>query len=91
MTEACYTAQAMTKQLVLNGLENWPFKPTRMGNTRTMPSFYWKGHSTRTPKPIQPNNPGKGMEKLLDADDNRLTLVMSADAITARSVIKEAK
>ena len=31
------------------------------------------------------------MEKLLDTGDNRLTLVMSTNAITARSVIKEAK
>ena len=33
----------------------------------------------------------KSMEKLLDTGNNRLTLVMSTDAIMARSLIKEAK
>jgi hypothetical protein len=40
---------------------------------------------------FNPRNPGKSIEKLLNTDDNRLTLVMSTDAIEARSVIKEAK
>ncbi len=40
---------------------------------------------------FNPSNPGKGMEKLLDDGDNRLTLVKSTDAITASYVVKEAK
>jgi hypothetical protein len=40
---------------------------------------------------FNPSDPGKGMEKLLDTIDNRLTLVKSTDAITAGSVIKKAK
>jgi hypothetical protein len=40
---------------------------------------------------LNPSNPGKGMEKLLDNSNNLLTLVKSTDAITASSVIKAAK
>ncbi len=40
---------------------------------------------------FNPRDPGKGMEKLLDTGDNRLTLVKSTNAITAGSVIKKAK
>ena len=40
---------------------------------------------------FNPSDPGKGMEKLLDTGDNRLTLVMSTNAITAGFVIKDAK
>ncbi len=40
---------------------------------------------------FNPSNPGKGMEKLLNDGNNLLTLVKSADAITAASVIKAAK
>ncbi len=40
---------------------------------------------------FNPSNPGKGMEKLLNTTDNRLTLVKSTNAITAGSVIKKAK
>ncbi len=40
---------------------------------------------------FNPSDPGKGMEKLLDTDDNQLTLVKSPDAITAGSVIKKVK
>ncbi len=40
---------------------------------------------------FNPSNPGKGMEKLLNTGDNRLTMVKSTDAITAGSVIKKAK
>ena len=40
---------------------------------------------------FNPSNPGKGIKKLLDTGDNQLTLVKATDAITARSVIKNAK
>jgi hypothetical protein len=40
---------------------------------------------------VNPSDPGKGMEKLLDEGDNLLTLVKSTDAIIAGSVIKAAK
>ena len=40
---------------------------------------------------FNPSNPGKGKEKLLNTGDNRLTPVMSTNAITAGSVIKEEK
>ncbi len=50
-----------------------------------------KGHSARTPKPIQPEHPDNGMEKLLNTGDNLLTLVMSTNAIMVGSVIKETK
>jgi hypothetical protein len=40
---------------------------------------------------FDPSNLGKGMEKLLNDGNNLLTLVKSADAITANSIVKEAK
>ncbi len=40
---------------------------------------------------LNPSNPGKGMEKLLDGGNNLLTLVKSTDAIAANYIIKEAK
>ena len=40
MAEACYTAWATMKQQVLDGINKSTLKPTNMGNTRTMPSFY---------------------------------------------------
>jgi hypothetical protein len=40
---------------------------------------------------FNPSNLGKGMEKLLDDDNNLLTLVKSTDAIMASYVVKEAK
>jgi hypothetical protein len=63
-----------------------------MANTRTMPSYYCK-KSIQCVLISQFNlsNLGKGIEKLLDDGNNLLTLVKSTDAITASSVIKEAK
>ncbi len=40
---------------------------------------------------LNPSNPGKGKEKLLNTGDNQLTLVKSTNAITAGSVDKKAK
>ncbi len=40
---------------------------------------------------FNPSDPGKGMEKFLDDGNNLLTLVKSTEAITANSVIKQAK
>ncbi len=40
---------------------------------------------------FNPSDPGKGMVKLLDDNDNILTQVQSTDAITAGSVFKLAK
>jgi hypothetical protein len=40
---------------------------------------------------FNPSDLGKGMEKLLDTGDSRLSLVMLTTAITAGSVIREAK
>jgi hypothetical protein len=63
-----------------------------MGNTCTMPSFYYRRAFDASSKcQFNPSNLGKGMEKLLDNDDNRLTLVMSTDEIMVGSVIKKAK
>jgi hypothetical protein len=57
-----------------------------------MPSYYCKKGIRRVLiSQFNPSNPGKGMEKLLDDGDNRLTLVKSTDAITASYVVKEAK
>ncbi len=48
-----------------------------------MPSFYCKkGIQRILVSQFSPSNPGKGMEKLLDNEDNLLTLVKSSDAIT---------
>ncbi len=40
---------------------------------------------------LNPSNPGKGMEKLLNDGNNLLTLVKFTDAIMASSVVKEVK
>ena len=40
---------------------------------------------------FNPSDPGKGMEKLLNTSDNRLTLVKLTDVITAGFMIKKAK
>ena len=62
----------------------------RMGNTRTTPHFYYKRAFGMYSK-ANSTQRDKSMEKLLDTGNNRLTLVMSTDAIMARSLIKEAK
>ncbi len=40
---------------------------------------------------LNPSDPGKGTEKLLDDGNNLLTMVKSPDATTASYIIKEAK
>ncbi len=61
-------------------------------NTRMMPSYYYKkGIWHVRIRQFNPSNPCKGMEKLLNDGNNLLALVKSTDAITANSVIKQAK
>ncbi len=91
MAEACYTAQATTKQQVLDGIKKLPLQTNKNGQyTHDAILLLQKGIRQVLQSQFNPSNPGKGTEKLLDTGDNRLTLVKSTDAITARSVIKKA-
>ena len=92
MAEACYTTQATTKQHVLNGIGKLTLQTNENGQYKHDAILLLeKGVRRVLQSQFNPSNPGKGMEKLLNTGDNRLTLVMSTNAITARSVIKEAK
>jgi hypothetical protein len=92
MAEACYTARARTKQQVLNGVNKLTLQTNTHGQyTHDAILLLQKGIWHVLISQFNPNNPGKGMEKLLNDGDNLLTLVKSTDAITASSVIKEAK
>ena len=92
MAEACYTTQATTKQHVLNGIGKLTLQTNENGQYKHDAILLLeKGVRRVLQSQFNPSNPGKGMEKLLDTGDNRLTLVMSTNAIMVGSVIKEAK
>ncbi len=92
MAEACYTAQATTKQQVLDRINKLTLQTNKHGQ-------YMHDGILLLQKDIQRilvsqfnrSNPGKSMVKLLDDGDNILTQVKSTNAITAGSVIKVAK
>jgi len=92
MAEVCYTAQATTKQQVLDGINKLTLQTNEHGQ-------YMHNAILLLQKDIQhilvsqfnPSDPGKGMVKLLDNGDNILMRIQSTDVITAGSVLKSAK
>jgi hypothetical protein len=92
MAEACYTARATTKQQVINGVNKLTLQMNKQGQyTHDAIILLQKGIQRVLISQFDPSNSGKGMEKLLDDGNNLLTLVKSIEAITASSIIKEAK
>jgi hypothetical protein len=92
MAEACYTAQATTKQQVLNRINKLTLQTNEHGQyTHDAILLIQKGIQRVLVSQFNPSDPGKGMVKLLDNGDNILTRVQSTDAITAGSVLKLAK
>jgi hypothetical protein len=83
MAEACYMAQATTKQQVLGGINKLTFQTNEHGQ--------YMHNAILLLRQFNPSNPGKGMVKLLDNGDNILMQVKSTNAITAGSIIKAAK
>ncbi len=82
----------MTKQQVLNGIKKMTLQTNKNGQyTHDAILLLQKSIRRVLQSQFNPSDLGKGMEKLLDTGDNRLTLVKSTDAITAGSVIKKAK
>jgi hypothetical protein len=92
MAEACYTARAMTKQQVLNGVNKLTLQTNKHGQyMHDAILLLQKGIRRVLISQFNPSNPGKGMEKLLHDGNNLLTLVKSTDAVTASYVINKAK
>jgi hypothetical protein len=92
MAEACYTARAMTKQQVLDGVNKSTLQTNEHGHyTHDAILLLQKGIRRVLISQFNPSNPGKGMEKLLNDGNNLLTLVKSTDAIIASYVITKAK
>ncbi len=90
MVEACYTARAMTKQQVLDGVDKLTLQTNKHGQyMHDAILLLQKGIRRVLISQFNPSNPGKGMEKLLDKSNN--LLVKSTDAITASYVVKKAK
>jgi hypothetical protein len=92
MAEACYTARAMTKQQVLDGVNKSTLQTNEHGHyTHDAILLLQKGIRRVLTSQFNPSNPGKGMKKLLNDEDNLLTQVKSTDAITSSYVITKAK
>ncbi len=92
MAEACYTARATTKQQVFDGVNKLTLQTNEHGQyTHDAILLLQKGIRRVLINQFDTNNPGKGLEKLLDGGNNLLTLVKSTDTITASYLIKEAK
>jgi hypothetical protein len=93
MAEACYMARAMTKQQVLDSVKKLTLQTNKHGQyMHDAILLLQKGIRRVLISQFNPSNPGKGMEKLLDDDNNLvLTLVKSTDAIMVSYVINEAK
>ena len=92
MAEVCYTARATTKQQVLDGINKLTLHTNEHGQyTHDAILLIQKGIQRILISQFNPSNPGKGMVKLLDDEDNILTRVQSTDAITAELVLKSAK
>jgi hypothetical protein len=92
MAEACYTAQATTMQQVLDGVNKLTLQTNEHGQYMhdailLLQKAIWRVLISQ----FNRSNPDKGMTMLLKNGNNLLTLVKSADAITAGSVIKAAK
>jgi hypothetical protein len=92
MAEACYTAQATTKQQVLDGINKLTLQTNEHGQyMHDAILLLQKGIQRILVSQFNPSNPGKGMVKLLDNGNNILTRVKLTNAIIAGSVIKAAK
>jgi hypothetical protein len=92
MAEACYTAQATTKQQVLDGINKLTLHTNKHGQyTHDAILLIQKGIQRVLVSQFNPSDPGKGMVKLLDDSNNILTRVQSTEAIMAGSVLKSAK
>jgi hypothetical protein len=92
MAEACYTTRATTKQQVLNGVNKSTLLTNEHGQyTHDAILLLQKGIRRVLISQLNPSDPGKGMEKLLNDSNNLLTLVKSTDSITASYLVKEAK
>ncbi len=76
MAEACYTAQATTKQQVLDGIKKMTLQTNENGQyTHDAILLLHKGIRRILQSQFNPSDPDKGMEKLLDTGDKWLTLV----------------
>jgi hypothetical protein len=85
-------ARAMTKQQVLNSVNNLNLQTNKHGQyTQYAILLLQKGNRRVLISQFNLSNPGKVMEKLLDKGNNLLTLVKSTDAIMASYIVKEAK
>jgi hypothetical protein len=92
MAEACYTAWATTKQQVLDGINKLTLQTNEHGQyMHDAILLIQKGIQHVLVSQFNPSDPGKGMEKLLDNNNNILTQVQSTDAIPAGSVLKLSK
>jgi hypothetical protein len=71
MAEACYMAQATTKQQVLDGIKKLNLQTNKNGQyTHNAILLLQKGIWRILQSQLNPSDPGKGMEKLLDTGDN---------------------
>jgi hypothetical protein len=71
MAEACYTAQATTKQQVLDGIKKLTLQTSENGQyTHDAILLLQKGIQRVLQSQFNPSDPGKGMEKHLDTGDN---------------------
>jgi hypothetical protein len=92
MAEAYYMARATTKQQVLNGVKKMTLQTNKHDQyTHDAILLLQKGVWRVLISQLNPSDPGKGMEKLLNDGNNLLTLVKSSDAIMASYIVKEAK
>jgi hypothetical protein len=74
MAEACYMAWATTKQQVLDGINKLTLQTNEHGQyTHNSILLIQKGIQRVLVSQFNPSDPGKGMIKLLDNDDNILT------------------
>jgi hypothetical protein len=92
MAEACYRARATTKQQVLDGVNKLTLQTNEHGQYThdailLLQNDIWCVLISQ----FNPSSLGKGIENLLDDGNNLLTLVKSTGAITANSIIKQAK
>jgi hypothetical protein len=90
--EACYTAVAMTKQQVLDGVNKLTLQTIEHGQyMHDGIQLLQKGIWCVLISQFNPSNPGKGMEKLFNDGNILLMLVKSTDTILAGSIIKAAE
>ena len=92
MAEACFTAQATTKQQVLDRINKLTLQTNEHRQyMHDAILLLQKGIQCILVSQFNPSDPGKGMVKLLNDGNNILTQVKLTDAIMAGSVIKATK